>query len=91
MAKRSSKGDPKTTTQQRKISVALNGYGVIGKRVADAVASQDDMELAGIAAIATDCWNLFRAGVEYSHARRKHWDQYCFRSQTLEQTRRQES
>jgi len=28
--------------------VAVNGYGVIGKRVADAVALQDDMELIGI-------------------------------------------
>ena len=34
--------------------VAVNGYGVIGKRVADAVASQDDMELVGIADIETD-------------------------------------
>ena len=29
--------------------VAVNGYGVIGKRVADAVALQDDMELVGVA------------------------------------------
>lgn len=41
-------------TQQRKIRVALNGYGVIGKRVADAVASQGDMELVGIADIEID-------------------------------------
>jgi len=40
-----------------KIRVALNGYGVIGKRVADAVACQDDMDLTGIADIATD-WRL---------------------------------
>ncbi|MGA9139717.1 MAG: type II glyceraldehyde-3-phosphate dehydrogenase [Methanocella sp.] len=32
-----------------KIKVALNGYGTIGKRVADAVARQDDMTLVGIA------------------------------------------
>jgi glyceraldehyde-3-phosphate dehydrogenase (NAD(P)) len=32
-----------------KIKVALNGYGTIGKRVADAVMRQDDMELVGIA------------------------------------------
>jgi len=32
-----------------KIKVALNGYGTIGKRVADAVALQDDMALIGIA------------------------------------------
>ena len=43
--------------QNGKIRVALNGYGVIGKRVADAVACQDDMELVGIADIATD-WRL---------------------------------
>ncbi len=40
-----------------KVRVALNGYGVIGKRVADAVACQDDMELVGIADITTD-WRL---------------------------------
>ena len=31
-----------------KIRVGINGYGVIGKRVADAVALQDDMEVAGV-------------------------------------------
>ena len=36
------------------IRVAINGYGVIGKRVADAVAVQKDMALAGVADIATD-------------------------------------
>ena len=34
---------------QKKAHVAIIGYGVIGKRVADAVSVQDDMELAGIA------------------------------------------
>jgi glyceraldehyde-3-phosphate dehydrogenase (NAD(P)) len=34
--------------------VAVNGYGVIGKRVADAVAAQDDMELVGVCDVATD-------------------------------------
>ena len=34
--------------------VAVNGYGVIGKRVADAVRLQDDMELVGVADIVTD-------------------------------------
>lgn len=34
--------------------VAINGYGVIGKRVADAVAAQDDMELVGVADVAID-------------------------------------
>ncbi|MFQ6127414.1 MAG: type II glyceraldehyde-3-phosphate dehydrogenase [Thermoplasmata archaeon] len=30
------------------IKVAINGYGTIGKRIADAVASQDDMEIVGV-------------------------------------------
>ncbi|MCD4703144.1 MAG: type II glyceraldehyde-3-phosphate dehydrogenase [Methanosarcinaceae archaeon] len=32
-----------------KVKVAINGYGTIGKRVADAVILQDDMQLVGIA------------------------------------------
>ncbi len=32
-----------------KIKVAINGYGTIGKRVADAVMLQDDMEIVGVA------------------------------------------
>ena len=32
----------------RKVRVGINGYGVIGKRVADAVALQDDMEVTGV-------------------------------------------
>ena len=32
-----------------KVRVAVNGYGTIGKRVADAVARQDDMTLVGVA------------------------------------------
>ena len=31
------------------IRVGVNGYGTIGKRVADAVAAQPDMEVAGVA------------------------------------------
>ncbi len=38
----------------QKVRVAVNGYGVIGKRVADAVAKQDDMELVGISDITYD-------------------------------------
>jgi len=41
----------------KKIRVAINGYGVIGKRVADAVTLQDDMELVGICDIITD-WRI---------------------------------
>lgn len=36
------------------IRVAVNGYGVIGKRVADAVQQQEDMELVGVADVVTD-------------------------------------
>ena len=38
----------------RVVRVAINGYGVIGKRVADAVSLQDDMTLAGVADVVTD-------------------------------------
>ena len=38
----------------RKIRVAVNGYGVIGKRVADAVLQQPDMELAGVGDVVSD-------------------------------------
>ena len=31
-----------------KVRVAINGYGTIGKRVADAVSRQDDMEVVGV-------------------------------------------
>jgi len=36
------------------VRVAVNGYGVIGKRVADSVTLQDDMELVGVADVASD-------------------------------------
>ena len=39
------------------IRVGVNGYGVIGKRVADAVFAQEDMALAGVADVAAD-WRL---------------------------------
>ncbi|HEY3374637.1 MAG TPA: type II glyceraldehyde-3-phosphate dehydrogenase [Candidatus Aquicultor sp.] len=37
-----------------KVRVGVNGYGVIGKRVADAVAKQDDMELIGVSDVVYD-------------------------------------
>lgn len=40
--------------KNRKVRVAVNGYGVIGKRVADAVALQDDMELVGVSDVVYD-------------------------------------
>ena len=36
------------------VRVAVNGFGVIGKRVADAVVAQDDMVLAGVADVVVD-------------------------------------
>jgi glyceraldehyde-3-phosphate dehydrogenase (NAD(P)) len=41
----------------KKVKVAVNGYGVIGKRIADAVVLQDDMELAGVCDINND-WRI---------------------------------
>ena len=41
-------------SKNRTARVAVNGYGVIGKRVADAIAAQDDMELAGVADVVVD-------------------------------------
>jgi len=41
-------------SERRKVRVAINGYGVIGKRVADAIGLQSDMEVAGIADVAAD-------------------------------------
>lgn len=36
------------------VRVAVNGYGVIGKRVADAVALQSDMQVSGVADVVSD-------------------------------------
>ena len=40
--------------ESKKVRVAVNGYGVIGKRVAGAVAQQDDMTLVGVSDVITD-------------------------------------
>ena len=67
------------TTTGRSARVAVNGYGVIGKRVADAVARQPDMSLAGVADVEVD-WRprmaqykgirLFGATAEHARAMR---------------------
>ena len=44
----------------KKVRVAVNGYGVIGKRVAAAVAQQDDMTLSGVSDVITD-WRAHMA------------------------------
>ena len=51
------------TNSQSTIRVGLNGYGVIGKRVADAVACQDDMELVGVADVVAD-WRMQMAAAK---------------------------
>lgn len=56
----------------RKVRVGVNGYGVIGKRVADAVRAQTDMVLVGVSDVATD-WRtlvLSRKGVPLYAANR---------------------
>ncbi len=42
------------TSLGRNARVAINGYGVIGKRVADAVTAQIDMDLVGVADVSID-------------------------------------
>jgi len=48
------------------VRVAVNGYGVIGKRVADAVALQGDMTLSGVADVVSDY--RIRVAVERGYA-----------------------
>ena len=49
-----------------KVRVLVNGYGVIGKRIADAVAVQDDMELVGVADVVSD-WRI-KVAVEKNYS-----------------------
>lgn len=51
------------------VKVGVNGYGVIGKRVADAVMLQDDMKLIGVSDIVAD-WRIKMAA-------RKGYSIYC--------------
>ena len=46
--------------EQRRIRVGVAGYGVIGRRVADALQRQSDMELIGVADVAAD-WRIAQA------------------------------
>jgi glyceraldehyde-3-phosphate dehydrogenase (NAD(P)) len=47
-------------TEQRRMRVGVVGYGVIGRRVADAIQRQSDMELMGVADVAAD-WRIAQA------------------------------
>jgi len=66
-------------TEAQKTRVAVNGYGVIGKRVAAAVVRQEDMSLAGVSDVVTDWrarmvarngFSLFGATTEHADAMR---------------------
>jgi glyceraldehyde-3-phosphate dehydrogenase (NAD(P)) len=59
-----------------KVRVAVNGFGVIGKRVAAAIARQDDMVLAGVADVSVD-WRprmAVRSGFRLFGATAEHAD-----------------
>lgn len=67
-------------TSEKKARVALNGYGVIGKRVAEAITRQDDMILVGISDVATDWrmriatrngFSLYGASLDHAEAMRQ--------------------
>lgn len=64
-------------TEAQKTRVAVNGYGVIGKRVAAAVVQQPDMSLVGVSDVVTDWrarmvtrngFSLFGATAEHAGA-----------------------
>ncbi|ADB57796.1 type II glyceraldehyde-3-phosphate dehydrogenase [Archaeoglobus profundus] len=59
-----------------KVKVAINGYGTIGKRVADAVSKQDDMEVIGVTKTKPD--------FEAKMAIRKGYKLYCAIPENLE-------
>jgi len=62
------------------VKVVVNGYGVIGKRVADAVAAQEDMTLVGISDVVAD-WRVKMAAS-------KRIPVYCSAPERLEDMRR---
>jgi glyceraldehyde-3-phosphate dehydrogenase (NAD(P)) len=41
-------------SQEHRVRVVVNGYAVIGMRVADAITLQGDMELVGVADVTSD-------------------------------------
>ena len=53
--------------ENRPIRVGINGYGAIGKRVADAVLLQDDMALVGVADVAMVYRKTEEAMSGYAH------------------------
>ena len=72
--------------QEQTVRVAVNGYGVIGKRVAAAVACQPDLTLVGVSDVVTD-WRahmVLRNGFRLFGATAEHTD--SMRSVGLEVT-----
>ena len=76
----------------QRVRVAVNGYGVIGKRVADAIRLQPDMDLVGVSDIVTDyrlrtaavldipIYAALREQAAFDNARRwMGWDLLCGR------------
>lgn len=59
-----------------KVKVAINGYGTIGKRVADAVAAQDDMEIVGVVKT--------KPSFEAHIAKKKGYDLYTSSNENIE-------
>lgn len=61
----------------KEVQVAVDGYGVIGERVADAISERNDMQLTGVGDVVAD-WRpciavsrgmaMFGATVEYANA-----------------------
>ncbi len=62
------------------VKVGVNGYGVIGKRVADAISIQDDMKLIGISDIASD-WRVKMAA-------KKNYSIYCSIPEKIEEMKK---
>ncbi|CAG0979659.1 glyceraldehyde-3-phosphate dehydrogenase (NAD(P)) [Methanosarcinales archaeon] len=60
-----------------KAKVAINGFGTIGKRVADAVAAQDDMEIVGVVKT--------RPSFEARIAKEKGYDLYVPSNENIEE------
>ena len=69
-----------------KLRVAINGYGVIGRRVVDAVALQHDMEVAGIADVVGD-YRLRRAQSRGFAVARLRSLRLCFRETASDERR----
>ncbi len=55
----------KIKNHRKKIKVAITGYGVIGRRVADAIQLQNNMGLAGVCDVISEWHIRMSAGKNY--------------------------